>query len=181
MGAYARGGALSRQSSRVGGRRRDHRQRLGGDRVDDLLLGLDRALVVLAVAEHSEVRALPAVPMDRDARQDLLALLQAKALHVEVRKADPVGRVRRVLAVVRRHGLREPLEVLGDLGGVSHRSGERVAPRSPRWVSASSAGRMLGAASGATPVAARTRGATSVANSSVACIAFAWGSTPTLM
>ena len=42
-------------------------------------------------------------------------------LDVEVREADPVRRVRRVLAIVRRDGLREALEVLGDLARIRHR------------------------------------------------------------
>ena len=81
---------------------------------------------MLAVAEHAEVAGHAAVGVDRDARQDLLALVEAEPLHVEVRQADAVGGVRRVLAVVRRHRLREALEVLGDLARVRHRSG-RVA------------------------------------------------------
>ena len=91
-----------------------------GDRLDDLLLGLARALVVLAVAQHPEVAAdVFAVGVDRDAGQDLLALLEAEPLHVEVGQPDAVGGVRRVLAVVRGHRLREALEVLGDLARVS--------------------------------------------------------------
>ena len=57
----------------------------------DLLLGLAQLLVVLAVAEHAEVARHAAVGVDRDARQDLLALLEAEPLHVEVREADPVA------------------------------------------------------------------------------------------
>ena len=87
-----------------------------GDRLDRLLLGLAQlVLVVLAVAEHAEVAGDAAVGVDRDAREHLLALLEAEALEVEVREADPVGGVRGVLAVVRSHRLREALEVLGDL------------------------------------------------------------------
>ena len=79
---------------------------------------------MLAVAEHPEVSRHAAVGMDRDAGQDLLALLQPQALEVEVREADAVGRVRRVLAVVRGHRLGEALEVLRDLPGrVGHLSG----------------------------------------------------------
>ena len=97
----------------------------GGDRLDDLFLGLGLALVVLAVAEHPEVSRDAAVGVDRDAGQDLLALLQPEALEVEVREADAVGRVRRVLAIVCRHRLGEALEVLRDLPGrVRHLSGE---------------------------------------------------------
>jgi t-SNARE complex subunit (syntaxin) len=55
--------------------------------------------------------------VDRDAGQDLLALLQPEALEVEVREADAVGGVCRVLAVVRGHRLGEALEVLRDLAG----------------------------------------------------------------
>ena len=79
-------------------------------------------LLVLAVAEHAEVAGDAAVAVDRDPREHLLALLEAEPLEVEVREADAVGRVRRVLAVVGGHRLREALEVLGDLAGVSHRS-----------------------------------------------------------
>ncbi len=97
---------------------------LRGDRLDDLLLGLLAALVVLPVAEHAEVAGDAAVGVDRDAGQDLLALLEAEALQVEVSETDAVGGVRGVLAVVRGHRLGEALEVLGDLAGVSHRSPE---------------------------------------------------------
>ena len=45
-----------------------------------------------------------------------------EALQVEVREADAVGGVGRVLAVVRGDRLREALEVLGDLARVRHRS-----------------------------------------------------------
>ena len=83
----------------------------------DLFLCLGLALVVLAVAEHPEVPRHPAVGVDRDAGQDLLALLQPQTLEVEVREADAVGGMRRVLAVVRGHRLGEALEVLGDLPG----------------------------------------------------------------
>ena len=83
-----------------------------------------RLLVVLPVAEHAEVAGDAAVGVDRDAGQDLLALLEAEALHVEVGEADAVRGVRRVLAVVRGHRLGEALEVLGDLAGVRHRSPE---------------------------------------------------------
>ncbi len=81
---------------------------------------LDGALVVLAVAQHAKVGALAAVGVDRDPGQDLLALLEAEPLHVEVREADAPGGVRRILAIVGGHGLREALEVLGDLAGVRH-------------------------------------------------------------
>ena len=87
-----RGAERSRQASRAGavrdarrpvraraeGRQARHRERLGGDRLDDLLLALASALVVLAVAQHAEVAAVAAVGVDRDARQDLLALLEAQ-------------------------------------------------------------------------------------------------------
>ncbi len=110
---------LKRRHAR--GARRD---RAGGDRLHRLLLGLRQLLVVLAVAEHAEVARDAAVRVDRDAGQDLLALLELQPLHVEVRQADPMGGMRRVLAVVRRYGLREALEVLGDLARVSHRCEE---------------------------------------------------------
>jgi hypothetical protein len=77
---------------------------------------------VLTVAEHSEVARDAAVGMNRDAWQDLLALVQAEALHVEVGEADAVGGMRRILAVVRGDSLRKALEVLRDLARVSHRS-----------------------------------------------------------
>jgi hypothetical protein len=95
---------------------------LGGDRLDDLLLRLDGALIVLPVAEHSEVRALATVRMDRDAWQDLLALLETESLHVEMGETDAPSGMRGILAVVSPHGLREALQVLGDLAAVSHRS-----------------------------------------------------------
>ena len=72
---------------------------------------------MLAVAEHAEVPGAPAVGVDRDAGQNLLALLESKTLEVEVREANAVGGVRWVLAVVRRHCLGEALEILGDLAG----------------------------------------------------------------
>ena len=124
---------------------RERGDRLRGDRLDGLLLGLGQLLLVLAVAEHAEVAGDAAVGVDRDAREDLLALVEAEALHVEVREADAVGGVRRVLAVVRGHRLREALEVLGDLAGVRHRFGEgsaSVVDREDR----------LGAMAGAQPV-----------------------------
>jgi ABC-2 type transport system ATP-binding protein len=98
---------------------------LGSNRLDNLLLRLDLALVVLAVAQHPEVPRAPAVGVDRDAGQDLLTLLQSQSLQVEVREADPVRGVRRILAVVRGHRLGEALQVLGDLPGrVGHLFGE---------------------------------------------------------
>ena len=93
---------------------------MGRDGLDDLLLGLLALLVVLPVAEHAKVARDAAVGVDRDAGQDLLALLETEALEVEVREPDAVRGVRRVLAVVRRDRLREALEVLGDLAGVRH-------------------------------------------------------------
>ena len=102
--------------------RRDHRQRLRGDRLDRLLLGLGELLIVLSVAEHPEVARHAAVGLDRDSGQDLLALVEAEPLHVEVGQADPMGRVSRVLPVVGGNGLREALQVLGDLARVAHRS-----------------------------------------------------------
>src|SRR5207302_11306185 len=87
----------------VGGRARGERAR--GDRLDGLLLGLAQLLVVLTVAEHAEVARDAAVAMDRYPRENLLALVEAEALEVEMREAYAPGRVRRVLAIVRRHGL----------------------------------------------------------------------------
>ena len=103
----------------------DARQRLSRelarrDRLDGLLLGLDLTLLVLGIAEHAEVPAHAAIDVDRDPGKDLLALLEAHALEVEVSQADPVCGVRGVLAVVRRDRLGEALEVAGDLGVGAH-------------------------------------------------------------
>lgn len=106
---------------------REGGDRLRGDRLDRLLLGLRQLVLVLAVAQHAEVAGHAAVGVDCDAREDLLALLQAQALHVEVRQADAVGAVGGVLAVVRGHRLREALEILGDLARVRHLPSGRVA------------------------------------------------------
>ncbi len=95
---------------------------MGGDGLDHLRLGLLALLVVLPVAQHAEVAGDAAVGVDRDPGEDLLALLEAQPLHVEVREADAVRGVSRVLAVVRRHRLGEALEVLCDLAGVRHGS-----------------------------------------------------------
>jgi ABC-2 type transport system ATP-binding protein len=63
--------------------------------------------------------------VDRDAGENLLALLQSQPLEVEVRQSDPVRGVRRVLAVVCGHRLGEALQVLGDLPGrVGHLFGQ---------------------------------------------------------
>src|SRR5207237_10179584 len=55
--------------------------------------------------------------------------LEAEALEVEVRETDAVRGVGRVLAVMRRDGLCEPLEALRDLRALGHapRSVARVA------------------------------------------------------
>ncbi len=101
----------------------EHRDRLRGDRLDRLLLGLVSSS---SCSPSHSTRKLPVTPLSAwigDAREDLLALLEAQTLHVEVREADAVGGVRRVLAVVRGHRLGEALEVLGDLARVRHRSG----------------------------------------------------------
>jgi hypothetical protein len=98
----------------------NHR-RLRRHGLDDLgLLGL-ALLEVVAVAEHAEVPGLAVVGVDRDPRQDLLALVEAEPLQVEVREPDAVGGVRRVLAVVRVDPDLERAQVLGDLRGVGHR------------------------------------------------------------
>ena len=76
--------------------------------------------LVLAVAEDAEVARHAAVGLDRDAGQDLLALVEAEALEVEVRQPDAAGGVGRVLAVVGVDRDLERLEVLGDLRRVSH-------------------------------------------------------------
>ncbi len=78
---------------------------------------------MLAVAQHAEVAGHAAVGVDRDPRQDLLALLEAEALEIEMREPDAVGGVGGVLAIVGADRLREALEVLGDLARVRHRSG----------------------------------------------------------
>src|SRR5215218_3749603 len=91
--------------------RRDGDLPLGGDRLDHvglLLLTLE-VLLVIAVAEHAEVAGHAAVGVDRDARQDLLALVEAEAIQIEVRQPDPVRVVRRVLAIV---GVNRDLEGL---------------------------------------------------------------------
>src|SRR5213076_2532570 len=57
---------------------------LGGNGVDDLLLLFDGSLVVIAVAEDPEGAGDAAVGLQDDAGEDLLALLEAEALDVEV-------------------------------------------------------------------------------------------------
>ena len=81
-----------------------------------------QGVLVLAVAEHPEVAGNASVGVDRDPGKDLLALLEPEPLHVEVGEPDAVGGMGGVLAIVGRHGLRESLEVLGDLPRVRHRS-----------------------------------------------------------
>ena len=81
------------------------------------------SLSSLSCSPSQSTRKLPghaAVGVDRDAGKDLLALLEPEPLHVEVRQADAVGGVGRVLAVVGGDRLREALEVLGDLARVRH-------------------------------------------------------------
>ena len=113
------------------------RQLARRDRLDHLLLGLDLTLVVLLVAQHTEVPAHAAIDVDRDPGKDLLALLEAHALEVEVRQPDPVRGVGRVLTVVRRDRLGKALEVAGDLAVGAHACGQRSAaaeiPRRARW------------------------------------------------
>ena len=118
---------LRRPRRRPGALRfRASRGEAGTDRVaiasTTSLLGLRQLLVVLAVAEHAEVAA------SRRCRHWIVIpgrisspSSKPEPLHVEVRQADAVGRVGRVLAVVRGDRLREALEVLGDLPGVRHR------------------------------------------------------------
>ena len=89
-------------------------------------------LVVRAVAQDAEVAGHAAVGVDRDAGQDLLALVEAEPLHVEVGQADPVRGVVGVLAVVGVDRDLEGLEVLGDLRGVGHRSGAQGTARGSR-------------------------------------------------
>jgi 2-dehydropantoate 2-reductase len=127
-GRGARAGSVAEGEPRRCGARAGSVAEGGDDRdlpaahgVDDLFLGRLSLLVVLAVAEHPEVAAHAAVALDRDARQDLLALLQAQPLHVVVGEADAPRGVRRVLPVVGRDRLGEALQVLGDLAVVSHR------------------------------------------------------------
>ncbi|MGH2900911.1 MAG: hypothetical protein ACRDMZ_19705 [Solirubrobacteraceae bacterium] len=84
------------------GRRRADRDHalLRGDGVDDLGLRGLLLLEMVTVAEHAEVAGHAAVGVDRDPGQDLLALVEAEALHVELRQPDPVRGVGRVLAIV---------------------------------------------------------------------------------
>jgi len=66
-------------------RRRDARQRARRDRLHRLLLDLTQlVLLVLAVAEHAEVAGDAAVTVDRDAGENLLALVEAEPLEVEM-------------------------------------------------------------------------------------------------
>ena len=91
------------------------------DGVDDLGLLRLELLEVVAVAEDAEVAGDAVVAVDRDAGQDLLALVEAQPLHVEVRQPDPVRGVRRVLAVVRVQRDLKGAQVGGDLlGGRRH-------------------------------------------------------------
>ena len=59
---------------------------------------------MLPVAQDAELAGLAAVSLKHDARDQLLALLEAEPLDVEVRHPDPPGVVVRVLAVVGVHG-----------------------------------------------------------------------------
>lgn len=86
-----------------------------GDRVGDLLRGLFLLAVVVAVAEHAERAGDAAIGLQDDAGKDLLALLEAEPLDVEMGHADAPGVMAGVLAIVSCHALREPLEQVGDL------------------------------------------------------------------
>src|SRR4051794_6856521 len=125
----------------LAGAERDDHLALGvGDRLDDLLLALLELLVVLAVAEDAEVAGGAAVRVDGDAGEDLLALVEAEALHVEVGEPDAVRGVVGVLPVVGVQRDLECLEVLGDLGDVGHDGFQRtrcsIAPTSSVTVGA---------------------------------------------
>src|SRR5437588_1268904 len=103
---------------------------LFGDRIDELLLLFERVAIVLPVAQDPELARRAAIGLEHDPREDLLALLQPEALDVEVRHPDSPAVVARVLAVVNRDALRQPLEQVADLGRLSHRSSPPAAPRS---------------------------------------------------
>src|SRR5690348_16153779 len=121
--APAPGGALERGPD--SGRRPGGLERLGelllGHRVHDLFLLFDLALVVLSVAQDAELTGLPAIGLEHDARDQLLALIEAEPLDVEVRHPDPPGVVIWVLAVVGVDAHGDLLQKDGDLGRVSHR------------------------------------------------------------
>ena len=101
---------------------------LGGDASTISSSSSTLALIVLAVAEDPERAGDAAVGLKHDPRQDLLALLEAEPLDVEVGHPDPPGVMVGVLAVVRGHALGEPLEQVGDLARVRHRPGSSYPP-----------------------------------------------------
>jgi hypothetical protein len=75
---------------------------------------------VLAVAQDTEVPGHASVGLERDPGQDLLALLQAEALDVEMGHPDPPRVVVGVLSIVGCHPLREALQQLAHGGVVDH-------------------------------------------------------------
>jgi hypothetical protein len=89
--------------------------RLLGDGVGDLFLGLLLLGVMVAVAEHAKRARDAAVSLQDDPWEDLLALLEAEALDVEVRHADSPTVMAWVLPVVGGNALREPLQQVCDL------------------------------------------------------------------
>jgi len=107
-------GAVGRRLQRLG-------ELLVGNRVEDFFLFLDLALVVLPVAQDPELSGLAAVGLEHDARDQLLALLEAESLDVEVRHPDPPRVVIGVLAVVGVDTHRDLLQQDGDLARLSHR------------------------------------------------------------
>ena len=74
---------------------------------------------MVAVAEDAEVAGHAAVGLEHDPGQQLLALLEAQPLDVEVRHPDTPGVVVGVLAVVGGHPLGEALEQLARSCSVS--------------------------------------------------------------
>ena len=114
-GSRRRAGGIARRLRAAAGSALARRRSTGsassceGDRVDHLLL-LELALgVVLAVAQDAELAGHAAVGLEHDPGQQLLALLEAETLDVEVGHADPPAVVVGVLTVVGGDPLREPL------------------------------------------------------------------------
>jgi hypothetical protein len=84
--------------------------RLGADGFHYLFLLFDRSLVVVGVAEDPKLAGATAVGLKDDAGEDLLALLEAQSLDVEMGHPDAPRVVRRVLAIVGVHALGHPLQ-----------------------------------------------------------------------
>ena len=70
---------------------------------------------MVSVTQHAERARDATVRLQDDPGKDLLALLEAEALDIEVRHPDTPTVVIGVFAVMRRHALRETLEQVGDL------------------------------------------------------------------